>query len=191
MTSEYLSTWIWIRASGFLAFYFMTLSLSFGLLSSFSIMKKKKARLIALHQTSGWMGLLTIMFHMLLILQDKYAPYSLIELLLPLAAKNKPLFSALGTLSFYLFLLVIVTSDFWIKKLGIKLWRKIHLTVIPAWMLMLVHGVVIGTDSREPWAIFLYASSCSLISVLGLIRYLETSYQHKELSQKIHPVKKI
>ncbi|WP_082692974.1 ferric reductase-like transmembrane domain-containing protein [Bacillus sp. FJAT-29814] len=171
--SEYFSNWTLIRASGFLAYYFMTLSLSFGLMGSFSIMKRKKAALGSLHQTSGWYGLLTIFFHILLIWQDDYVPYSLLELIIPFYAKNAPVNSGLGTISFYLFLLVIVSSDFLIKKLGLKNWKKLHLAVIPAWLFMLLHGIAIGTDSSEPWAIILYAMGIAIVLILGLLRYME------------------
>jgi sulfoxide reductase heme-binding subunit YedZ len=175
MINNYFSVWTLIRCSGFLAYFFMTMSLAFGLLTSFSFMKKKKAVLIAYHQTSGWYGLLTIIFHMTLLWKDTFVPYSLTELFVPFSAKNAPVFSALGTLSFYLFILVIGTSDFFIKKLGRERWKKIHLAVIPAWLMMVVHGLAIGTDASKPWALFLYAGGVSLILVLGLLRYFDST----------------
>jgi methionine sulfoxide reductase heme-binding subunit len=172
--SEYLSNWTLIRTSGFLAFYFMTLSLSLGLIGSFTVMKRKKAKWVSLHQTSGWYGLLIIFFHILLVWQDDYVPYSLSQLLLPFYAENEPVFSGIGTLSFYLFLLVIVSSDFFIKKLGIKKWKKLHLAVIPAWIFMILHGILLGSDSSEPWAISIYAVGLTLVLVLGVLRYIES-----------------
>jgi DMSO/TMAO reductase YedYZ heme-binding membrane subunit len=171
---DYFSVWSLIRTSGFLAYFFMTLSLAFGLLNSLSILKKKKAMLLTYHQTSGWFGLLTIVFHMTLIWKDQFVPYSLTELFIPFSAKNAPVFSTFGTISFYLFLLVIGTSDFMIKKLGRERWKKVHMAVIPAWVLMIAHGVMIGTDSTAPWALFIYAGGVSLIIVLGFLRYLES-----------------
>lgn len=177
--TDYLSLWTLIRASGFLAFYFMSFSLAFGLLSSFSVMKKKKASFISLHQTSGWLGLLTTLFHILLIWQDQYVPYSFGELLVPFMAKHETVYSALGTLSFYLFLVVIGSSDFFFKKMGIKRWKKVHLAVIPAWVLMVIHGLAIGTDSSKPWAMFIYASAIAVMIVLGFIRYMEGLFQRQ------------
>jgi methionine sulfoxide reductase heme-binding subunit len=171
---EFFSVWSLIRTSGFLAYFFMTLALVFGLLTSFSILKKKKAVLLAYHQTSGWFGLLTIVFHMTLIWKDTYVPYSLTELFIPFFAKNAPFFSALGTIAFYLFLLVIGTSDFFIKKLGRERWKKIHMAVIPAWVMMVVHGLAIGTDSSKSWALSIYAAGIFLIIVLLLFRFVDS-----------------
>ncbi|MGJ7912759.1 ferric reductase-like transmembrane domain-containing protein [Neobacillus sp. LXY-1] len=170
--NDYLSTWTLIRASGFLAYYLLTLSLGIGLLSTISIMKKKKGILIQLHQFSGWTGFLTIIFHILLLWRDSYAPYSLAELFVPFGAKNEPLLSGLGTLSFYLFLIVLGSGDFFMKKLG-KLWKRMHMLVFPAWLLMCIHGMVIGTDSSEPWALLIYTIGISFILVLGFLRIVD------------------
>lgn len=181
--SDYYSTWTLIRSSGFLAYFFMTISLSFGIISTLSIMKKQKASLLVIHQTSGWYGLLTIIFHAILLWNDHYLPYSVREILLPFTAKNEPIFSALGTISFYLFFLVIGTSDFFIKRLGRARWKKIHLAVIPAWVMLIIHGITIGTDSSAPWALFLYASGISSIMVLMIIRYFDGN-RSKQLNKQ-------
>lgn len=182
--AEYLNTWTFIRSSGFVAYFLLTLSLSFGLCSTLSSFKKNKALLQNLHQTSGWYGLLTIIFHMGLLLQDQYVPYRFQELFIPFTAKNEPLDSGLGTLSFYLFLLVIGSSDFLIKKLGIKRWKKLHLAVLPAWLLIVFHGLAIGTDSREPWALMIYACGSLLIIILSGIRYLDANRIHRQNERK-------
>ena len=182
--NEYLSVWSLIRTSGFTAYFFMTISLVFGLLSSFSFMKHRKAQLLNIHQTSGWYGLLTIIFHMTLLWKDQYVPYSLTELLIPFAAKNAPVYSALGTLSFYLFFLVIGTSDFFMKKLGRVRWKKIHFAVIPAWLMIVIHGIYIGTDSSQPWALFMYGGGVSIILVLGFIRYLDSIVSRKLIEKR-------
>ncbi|MEH7248759.1 ferric reductase-like transmembrane domain-containing protein [Neobacillus niacini] len=181
----YFSAWTFIRVSGFLAYYLMTFSLLLGLCSSLSIMKKNKVKLISLHQVSGWYGLLTIFFHMVLIWQDQYVPYSLKEVLLPFYAENESIYSGLGTLSFFLFFLVIGSSDFFIKHLGKKKWKNLHFAVIPAWIMMFIHGIGIGTDSSEAWALVLYALGGSLLIVFGFVRYLEYVSLHKQKSNEL------
>ncbi|MCM3571332.1 ferric reductase-like transmembrane domain-containing protein [Neobacillus mesonae] len=186
--NEYFSIWSLIRTSGFLAYYLLTISLAAGLLSSFSIMKKKKASLITFHQSAGWFGLLTILFHIVLIWQDQYVPYSLQELFIPFAAKNEPILSALGTLSFYMFFLVIASSDLFMKKLGRKKWHRLHYTVIPAWALMIIHGIGIGTDSTEPWALLLYVIGITVVLILGILALLASALA-KHASDRQRPAK--
>ncbi len=182
--TELFSSWTLIRTSGFLGYYFLTLSLSLGLVQSLSKLNKKKAMLLSLHQKSSWYGLLTIIFHIILIWQDQFVPYSLDELFIPFHAENESLFSALGTLSFYLFFLVALSSDFFMKKLGFKKWKYIHFAVFPAWILMLIHGLAIGTDSSEPWALFIYSFSSLLMIVLLFIRITDNPAKPQRSSGK-------
>lgn len=136
--------------------------------------------MLELHNTSGWFGMLTVIFHAALLIVDKYMPYQVHEILIPFAAKNDPFFSALGTISMYLFLLTLATSDFFMKKLGQSLWKKIHLLVLPAWMLMVLHGILIGTDSAQSWAAFLYGGGVILILTLIIFRYFDKGQKNRD-----------
>ncbi|WP_071393222.1 ferric reductase-like transmembrane domain-containing protein [Bacillus tuaregi] len=184
MSLAFISSWSLIRLSGFLAYFLLTLSLAFGLLARMMVFRKDKPLMLALHQTSGWAGFLTIIFHSILLWKDAYVPYSLLELVLPFSAQNAPILSALGTLSFYLFLMTMAASDFFIKKLGRSVWKRLHLLVIPAWLLMVLHGILIGTDSTQPWAAFLYGGGFILILALLALRYAETMLH--TTAKKIH-----
>ena len=175
MNLDLLSTWNLIRTSGFLAYFLFTISIAAGMMNSFSIFRKQKPMLMELHKTSGWIGLLSVVFHVTLLLKDEYVPYQIKELFIPFSAQHAPLFSALGTISFYLFFITLATSDFFMKKLGRKLWKKIHFLVIPAWIFMVIHGILIGTDSGQPWAVIVYGGGVSLIAGLSAFRFLYKS----------------
>lgn len=173
MSLDLISSWNFIRLSGFLAYFLFTFSLVAGLMGRMTIMQKKKPLTLALHQSSGWAGFLTILFHMILLWKDQYVTYSLLELFLPFSARTAPILSALGTISFYLFLIIMATSDFFMKILGRNIWKRIHFLVIPAWVLMVFHGILIGTDSHQPWAAFLYGGGVILIITMLALRYIE------------------
>ena len=174
MSFDWLSTWNLIRTSGFLAYFLFTFSIAVGLMGRFSIFQKQKLLMLELHKTSGWIGMLTTVFHAALLIADAYVPYQVGEILLPFSAENSPVLSAFGTLSLYFFLLTMATSDFFMKKLGRSLWKKSHMLVLPAWLLMVLHGVLIGTDSAQSWAAFLYGGSVILILTLLFFRHLES-----------------
>lgn len=177
MDVNLISNWVLIRLSGFLSYFLFTCSIGAGLMSRFSLFQKQKPLMIALHQSSGWAGLLAVIFHMTLLWRDRFVAYQLFEIFVPFSSNHAPIQSALGAMSFYLFLLVIATSDFLMKKLGRNRWGKIHLLVIPAWILMVLHGVFIGTDSNQPWAAFLYGGGVFLVITLLGFRHLERSYR--------------
>jgi DMSO/TMAO reductase YedYZ heme-binding membrane subunit len=184
MNFDIISTWNLIRVSGFLAYFLFTLSVSAGLLVRLPVMQKKKALLLAIHQTSGWSGFLTTLFHMVLLVIDTYAPYRIFELLIPFSSENEPFFSALGTVGFYLFFIIFSTSDFFMKKLGRSLWKKIHFLVFPAWVMIVLHGMLIGTDSSEPWAAFLYGGGVVIVLFLLAVRRIDVQPKSTAMKQK-------
>ncbi len=174
MNFDWLSTWNSIRLSGFLAYFLFTFSIAAGLMSRLFLFQKQKQLMLELHKLSGWAGMLTVVFHATLLSLDSYVPYQIWEIWIPFLAGNAPVLSALGTISFYLFLLVLATSDFFIKTLGRSLWKRIHFLVIPAWMLMTLHGILIGTDSAHPWAAFVYGGGIFLVIIILAFRYFES-----------------
>lgn len=163
------STWTMIRLSGLTGHFFLTLSVLAGLLGSFPALKKQKARLHNVHLYSGWAGLLAIVLHATLIIVDTYAPLSLLEILVPGTASYEPLWNAFGTISLYLFGFVLVTSDFLKETLGKTLWKLTHWLVLPAWLLMTLHGIFIGTDTGTLFTTIWYA--CSTLTLFTLILY--------------------
>ena len=40
-----------------------------------------------LHQTSGWVGVLAVIFHMTLLWRDRFVPYELSEIFVPFSSK--------------------------------------------------------------------------------------------------------
>lgn len=163
------STWTMIRLSGLTGHFFLTLSVLAGLLGSFPALKKQKARLHNIHLYSGWAGLLAIILHATLIVVDKYAPLTILEIIIPGNASYEPLWNAFGTISLYLFGFVLVTSDFLKETLGKTLWKLTHWLVLPAWLLMTLHGIFIGTDTGTLFTTIWYA--CSTLTLFTLVLY--------------------
>lgn len=163
------STWTMIRLSGLTGHFFLTLSVLAGLLGSFPTLKKQKARLHNIHLYSGWAGLLAIILHATLIVVDTYAPLTILEIIIPGNASYEPLWNAFGTISLYLFGFVLVTSDFLKETLGKTLWKLTHWLVLPAWLLMTLHGIFIGTDTGILFTTIWYA--CSTLTLFTLVLY--------------------
>ncbi|MFZ0075756.1 hypothetical protein [Exiguobacterium undae] len=163
------STWTMIRLSGLTGHFFLTLSVLAGLLGSFPALKKQKARLHNIHLYSGWAGLLAIILHATLIVVDTYAPLTILEIIIPGNASYEPLWNAFGTISLYLFGFVLVTSDFLKETLGKTLWKLTHWLVLPAWLLMTLHGIFIGTDTGTLFTTIWYA--CSTLTLFTLVLY--------------------
>lgn len=164
------STWNMIRLSGFLALFFVTFSIGFGMMSKISWLKKKKALSHFIHLSSAWGSVLSLVFHLSLLVVDTYQPFTLKELLVPFQANYAPFATGLGTIAFYFIIIVYLSSDFGMKKLKRETWKKMHLLAIPAWIFAFIHGVMIGTDTATSWAITYYLVVFFSILLIGLIR---------------------
>lgn len=174
-----LSTWEWIRLLGFVAYFYFTVSIIFGLLRKSSYVKSHKNLLFQLHESAGWFGFTAVLAHMLLLIIDRYEPYSIAELLIPFTSDYKPVLSGIGTIAFYLFFIVIVTSDIWIRKMKFAIWKRVHIAVLPAWFLSFIHGILLGTDTENPFILIFYGSTVTLVVLIFLLRYMSEQNKKK------------
>lgn len=179
-----INTWEWNRLLGMLAYFYFTMAVVFGMLLRFSFAKSKKSILFNIHQKSAWMGLFAVIAHMLVLIIDHYEPYEIIEIVVPFAADYHPIMSGLGTISFFLFLLVVFSSDLWMKKLKITMWRRMHYLVFPAWLFTLLHAIFMGTDTSNPVIAMFYGATAGLLVFLTLLKLMDRMFVKKTVPQK-------
>lgn len=161
-----LSVWSTTRAAGFTAYLLLFVSMLAGLLQGSTWAKgPRRLKLNLIHQWCGWFGLLFGMAHGLVLVFDNYVGYRLVDILVPFAAKYERWGTGFGILSLYLFLLLVVSSDL-MKQLGKKLWRTIHFSAFPAFILALIHGLSTGSDSGQIVVILLYAVTGGITALL-------------------------
>lgn len=168
------NTWEWIRLFGLISYFYFTISIIFGLLRKTPTVKSQKNLLFQIHQSAGWFGFIALVMHMLLLIVDPYEPYSFVELMIPFASDYQPISSSIGTLAFYLFFIVIISSDLWIRKMKFAIWKWVHIAVLPAWLLSLIHGLFIGTDTKNPIILSFYVITIASVSVAFLLRHLSS-----------------
>jgi len=164
------NTWDWIRILGFLSYYFFTMSAVFGIVRKSVWLTKHKNLVFQLHTIAGWLGLLTLIGHMLILLVDQYMTFTIFEILIPFVTDYHTFGTSLGIVAFYFFAITLYTSDVLIMKMKFPVWKKIHFIVFPAWLFSLAHGLLVGTDSSNPFVLSLYISSLLVIIVLALLR---------------------
>jgi sulfoxide reductase heme-binding subunit YedZ len=168
--SAVTNTWMLTRAAGIVAYVLLWLAVLGGLLQSTGILTRWMRPVAAtdLHNTIGVWSLYATTFHMVVLLWDHYAPFTVAQLLVPFAGSYKPSVMALGILGTYATLAATV-STYFRAKLGPTLWRRIHLLSLLGFLAALIHGVAAGSDSSTPGMLALYAVSG--LSTLGLTVY--------------------
>jgi len=104
--------------------------------------------------------------------------------LIPFAADYKSVASSLGTIAFYCFLIVLMTSDLWIKTMSRSIWKNIHMLVLPAWLLSLFHGIIIGTDTENLFVLIFYALTAGFTLFILVLRRVSQESLKKGISPK-------
>jgi Predicted ferric reductase len=163
--SEYFSVWATTRAAGITSYLLLFVSTAAGLLMSGKLSRKNQAVILAVHQWTGWFGFLFGMMHGMVLLFDEYVGYSAAELAIPFASDDHRWLAGLGTLSLYISAILIASSDL-MKRLGRKVWRAIHFLAFAGYGMALLHGALIGTDSKDAAISGMYAVTGMTVAVL-------------------------
>ncbi len=164
--------WYLTRTSGLVAYALAWLSMAFGLLIS-----NRLARLwpggptaYTLHEYTSLLAVAFTVFHVVILLGNRYVPYSVAQVLIPFSNDAyRPLAIGLGQVGLYL--LLPVTFTFYIRKgIGQWAWRAIHFLSYGVFVLALIHSVAGGTDSPTPWAQAYYWLTGGSLWLLTLYR---------------------
>lgn len=192
--ADTLPVWTTLRAAGLTSYMLLFAAMVAGLLQGETwATGTKKATLNLIHQWCGWFGMLFGLVHGLVLVFDEPAGYSFMDIVIPFAAENEPVWSGLGTIAFYLMVLLILSSDL-IKTIGKKVWRVLHFMALPTFTLALLHAIMLGTDSGTPAMKLMYLITGAAVAALIVRRiYMAVSKSDgKEISiSVIQPDKKI
>ncbi len=166
--------WHLSRASGFVAFGLIWMSMAFGL-----IITNKMARVwpggptaFDLHEYTSLLGLGFGLVHALVLIFHHYIAYDLVSVLVPFASANyRPIWVGLGQLGLYG--LVLVSLSFYVRKrIGQSAWRMIHFGSYGLFVMVMLHGIFSGTDTGASWSGLIYWFAGASMVVLTVYRVL-------------------
>jgi sulfoxide reductase heme-binding subunit YedZ len=169
--------WFITRAAGLMAYLMFWLSTVWGLAVSSKIFDRLLNRPFTF-DTHGYLSLLALGFifiHVVVLLWDSYAPFSLVQLIVPFTSSYRPLAVALGILSLYLTLLVTV-SFYLRRRIGYKTSRLLHYVSFLAYVGATVHGILAGADTPLFSTQLIYEETAVVVLLL-------TAYWVKQLVQ--------
>jgi len=168
--------WLVIRGSGIAAFILLSGSTIWGLLVSSKALGKlaKIKALTWFHESLGISALLATGLHMFALSIHDFLPFTWGEILIPGKSSWRTLPVALGVVSFYT--LVIIIISFYVKKhIGHKAWRTIHFASLGVFLGSLLHGIMSGSDTRQPLVAGLYFGSAVVVAALIAVRMTSES----------------
>jgi predicted ferric reductase len=141
------TVWYAIRASGVVAYLLLAASTVWGVMLSSKIVKHwvPAAVSLDLHTYLSWLAIGLSILHAVLLLFSSYFDYSLINLFVPFTGPFEPFWIGLGIVGVYL--MVATSATFYMtQRIGYKAFRRIHLLTYVAFVAVLLHSIVAGTD---------------------------------------------
>ncbi len=144
--------WLVGRASGIVALGLVTVAVLLGLTMSTKLLRKPGVgrTLVRLHEHVALVGLGAIAVHGLALLGDPWLRPGLAGLTIPFTMSYRPLFTGLGILAGYLGALLGL-SFYARRRIGVKLWRRLHRATALVWVLGVIHALGAGSDASTPW----------------------------------------
>lgn len=127
----------------------------------------------SLHRNLAVGGLALLVVHVVTAVADGYVDIRWWHALVPWGGYYEPVWLALGTLSLDLMIAVALTTALR-GRIPHRAWRGVHLASWLAWAVGVLHGVMIGTDLRDPekwtaWAVV--PVGASIVVVLAALTY--------------------
>lgn len=163
-------TWYITRAAGLTAYLLLWVSTAWGLAVPSRIFDGMLhgTYTFDFHQFISLLSIAFLALHIGVLLVDTYAPFSLVQILVPFLSTYRPGWVGVGVLSLYIILLVTVT--FYLRdKIGSKAFRTIHVFSLLGFLGAAVHGLMAGTDSVLPAVQVMYGFT--FLSVVFLTAY--------------------
>jgi len=148
LTGHTSAFWYMARSGGIVAYLLLWLSTVWGLTLSTKITAGLIPAPVAygLHEFLSIGAVLFTVIHAAVLLGDEYIRFNLLHLTIPFIAPYEPLWTGLGVIALYV-TAILTISFYFRKKIGQKLWRKMHYLAFAGYALALLHGLMTGTDS--------------------------------------------
>jgi predicted ferric reductase len=177
--------WYVTRASGLVAYLLLWFSMVLGLAVSSKYLDHLLDRVFTydFHQFISLLSIAFILVHVIVLMVDRYLPYTIWQVIIPFISPYRPFWVGVGVLSFYLIILVTVT--FYIKKkIGMKSFRVIHYLSLLAYLGATLHGIYSGTDTPLSMVQLLYKGTGLAVLFLTIFWLVLAGLRKVERKQK-------
>jgi sulfoxide reductase heme-binding subunit YedZ len=183
--------WYVTRAAGIIAYLLLWLATVWGLAVSSKIFDPwlQGAFTYDFHQFLSLLAIGFVVLHVVVLLADRYLPFSVAAILVPFVAPYRPLWVGVGIIGFYLTLLVSVTF-YMRRRIGMKAFRTIHILSFVTFAFAAIHGLMAGTDSPLPATQLMYAGTV-LVTVFLTVYRIAMSLMNKQPQKLVKRTKEI
>ena len=190
-----LSAYMGLVATGLL-----TLNILLGMMLSTAYKKNvywiklpdriKQINIYNLHNWTAYIALLLVLLHPTLLLFAPATKFTFINIIFPINAPHQKLFVAMGTLSMFALITVLITTQKVVKKkMSFRTWKNIHLISYGTLLLFIVHGIVMDPQLKDRPLMLLDAEKvlselCLIVLVAASILRYKYYIKTKKLKMK-------
>ena len=171
--------WFITRSAGIIAYLLLWFSMVWGLAVPSKLLSPllEQTFTVDFHEFISLLSIAFTLLHVGVLMVDRYLPYTPVQILVPFLSPYRPFWVGIGILSFYITLLVTIT--FYIRsKIGVKLFRSIHVLSLAGYLGVTLHGLYAGTDSPLAAMQVLYKGT-ALVLVFLTVYWLGLKYMQK------------
>lgn len=156
MTPDMLP-WILARATGMTAIVLIGGAMVAGLMvrTRTTVGGLKGSGMVDLHRHLSLLGLLAIASHGVFLVLDTSVDIRPLALVVPGLVPYRPLWTGIGVLAAQSAVLVHLSFRFR-RRIGVPMWRRLHLLTYAVFAGGVVHGIGSGTDTGSTWAMAVY-----------------------------------
>jgi hypothetical protein len=161
------ATWYAARSAGIVAWVLLAASVLWGLALSTGVLgrRPRRAWLLDLHRFLGAAGIVFTAVHVVAIVADTYVHFGVADVLVPFASAWHPVAVAWGIIGVWLVAVVEATSLLR-NRVPERLWRAVHYLSFPVFVLVTVHGLAAGTDTRNFFGLWVTFTALAMIGPL-------------------------
>lgn len=166
-----LLIWVIARAAGLASYAALCLAVLSGIALRTSVLDflAKNRALRALHGWVSWLWIPLGALHVGALLLDRTARIGPADLLIPFGVSYGAIAIGLGTISFDLILIIVISS--WLRRrISDRIWRWIHRSSYVAFVALFLHAALSGTDFNAPLISALSWAAALGIGLLGISR---------------------
>lgn len=161
--------WLAGRSAGIVALLLITASVLLGLAMAARVVPQRMRRgAMSVHRQLALIGLAAIAAHGLLLAADPWLKAGLTGVAVPFAIHYRPLWTSMGIIGGYL--AAVLGLSFYVRRrIGARLWRRMHRLTVLVYVLALGHALGAGTDaSLAPVRYAMLASALPVVFLFAL-----------------------
>ena len=167
--------WYLSRSSGVVTLVASGGAIIWGLLLSTRVIRRRSLPkwLLDLHRFLGAITVAGLAVHLGSLYADRFIHFSIADLAIPGHATWHPWALAWGIIAAYL-LVVVQVSSLLKRHIPLRIWRRIHYSSFPVFVLALLHAGTAGTDTSNRAYVVTAFLLCAVIFFLTVVRVLSS-----------------